>query len=677
MAFWRVRQAGAFDVVFVQKGLISTSLKGLERALLRRSKKIIYDFDDDVLGQLIVTFRSSFLRSRQDMGQTLKLAGAAQTVIAGNDYLSRKALEYNRSTVLLPTPVDTDRFAPSTETPAGKTVVLGWIGMEIGLGYLRRLGPVLENLARRYPVCLKVISRCSGAEKFEIPGIATRFVPWSYESEVREMQEFDIGIMPVEEDEWGPGKCGLKLLQYMAMGIASTASRVGANCEIVDEGQDAFLAASAEEWEQKLSALIESPELRKKMGSAARRKAVEKYSLKALAPKFIRIVKGEGEGEGRRWKVEEEKNKHSLRITYILPQMDIGGAETHVVRLAEGLRRKGHDARILCVFEEGRLAPWIHEKKMPLTALRAPRWGLGLIAKIRGWLLQNPADIVHTYLFGLHFFAGLPAKQAGVPRVLSSRRDVELSQPAKVLWLEKAGNFFCDRVTACSEAVRQWTLGRENLKSEKITTLYNGVDLAEFVPGAGRADVRREFGIPQDASVIGTVANFSPKKGYAYLIEAAAQVLAARPESYFLFAGAGPLQAEMEKRAALVAGGDRILFTGARRDIARILAAMDIFVFVSLWEGLPNVVLEAMAMALAVVSTPAGGVPEIITDGLQGRLVPFRDPAAAAGVILELLEHPGLRQELGRAARQKIEMDFTLERMIDEYERFYQDLLTP
>ena len=161
-------------------------------------------------------------------------------------------------------------------------MIIGWIGVEASLVYLELLQNVLQEIARRYPVRLKIISRV-GEKPFTLPGVPMNLVPWSYETEVEEMAEFDIGIMPLKEEEWARGKCGLKLLQYMAMGIPSVSTRFGVNSEIVEEGKDGFLAQSSEEWVEKLSRLIEDAALRQKMGEAARKKAVEKYSLEKTA----------------------------------------------------------------------------------------------------------------------------------------------------------------------------------------------------------------------------------------------------------------------------------------------------------------------------------------------------------------------------------------------------------
>ena len=363
--------------------------------------------------------------------------------------------------------------------------------------------------------------------------------------------------------------------------------------------------------------------------------------------------------------------KTPLRITYILPQLDVGGSETHIVRLADQMRKRGHDARLLCVFQEGRLGSWARQLGIPLEALEQKKWRLPALLGIYHWLKKNPADIVHTYLFGLHLFAGLPARLAGVPVVVSSRRGVDLSQPEKIRWLEMAGNFFSDRVVACADAVRDWVLKRENINPSKVLTLYNGVDLSTFSPEQSGRAIRAEFGIPDAVPLVGTVANFSDMKGYPDLIDAAALILKQRPECRFLFVGAGPLETEMRNKAERLTGRGKIFFAGSRRDVPQLLAAMNIFAFCSYWEGVPNVVIEAMAMARPVVSTPAGGVPEVITDGVNGLIVPMRAPQLMAQAILTLMENPDKAQAFGMAARRTIETRFSLERMADDYESFY------
>ena len=140
---------------------------------------------------------------------------------------------------MIPTPVDTNRFSPSKERlrRSKKEVVIGWIGISETVVWVRLLEKVFQALAKRYPIRVKLITR-PGNETFDLPPTRFEIVRWSYETEVQEMEEIDIGVMPLPDTEWSKGKCSLKLLQYMAMGLPSVSSRVGMNCEIVEEGVD-------------------------------------------------------------------------------------------------------------------------------------------------------------------------------------------------------------------------------------------------------------------------------------------------------------------------------------------------------------------------------------------------------------------------------------------------------
>jgi len=292
------RLAGSpnYDVVFVQKGMLSTNLRGFDRLLARIRGRLIFDIDDVLFGRSVVEFSSPFLGWLQDRNQLEKISARSEAVIVGNSYLRDRALQYNSKVFLIPTPVDTRRFQLGEKKSADRNgeIVLGWIGTESGLSYLRILEEALALLSKRYRIRLKLITRLNPRTDFSLKGVKMDWTPWSYETEVDEMGRFDIGLMPLPEDEWSRGKCGLKLLQYMAMGLPSVSTRIGANSEIVEEGEDGFLAGKTEEWVEKLSRLIEDAALRKQMGEAARRKAVEKYSVERLAPKLAQILTGAG-----------------------------------------------------------------------------------------------------------------------------------------------------------------------------------------------------------------------------------------------------------------------------------------------------------------------------------------------------------------------------------------------
>jgi len=344
-----------------------------------------------------------------------------------------------------------------------------------------------------------------------------------------------------------------------------------------------------------------------------------------------------------------KKNK----IAYVLPEMKLGGSEKHVIELAEGLQVRGHDVKIVCLFREGILAKDVREKGIPFMCLNLKEaWSISTLLHIFKWLRKESFTILHTYLFGFHLFVGLPARLCRIPVILSSRRDMEFDQSWKVLWIEKFGNYFVDLVVCCSELVRDWTLKREQLKSDQTMTIYNGIKWQDYSSGNG-ASMRKEFGIPKDDIIVGAVANFSFKKGYSFLIEAAESVLSKRPDVWFLCVGSGYLEDEMRQRAKESRFGDRVIFTGKRRDIPDFMNTVNIFVLSSLWEGLPNVLLQAMAAGCPIISTDVGGISELIQSGKDGLLIQPKNSQLMANTILTLLENPNQAKNDGTQCARK------------------------
>jgi glycosyltransferase involved in cell wall biosynthesis len=212
----------------------------------------------------------------------------ADLVIAGNRYLKEQTQAWNPRVEVLPTPLDTASYVSRPVMPERGEVVLGWIGSRGTLKYLYDIAPALEELGRRFPkLKLKIVAD----DFFSLEHLEIVRKPWSAADELADLHSFDIGLMPLRDDEWTRGKCGFKLLQCMAVGLPVVCSPVGMNTEIVTDGREGFWATTQEEWTEHLSRLIVDAGLRQAMGRQGRQKIEQTYSLAVNAPKLLQYLR--------------------------------------------------------------------------------------------------------------------------------------------------------------------------------------------------------------------------------------------------------------------------------------------------------------------------------------------------------------------------------------------------
>lgn len=229
-------------------------------------------------------------------------------------------------------------------------------------------------------------------------------------------------------------------------------------------------------------------------------------------------------------------------------------------------------------------------------------------------------------------------------------------------------------ILTVSNALGEEIRHRQKIPHAKIKVIHNGIQLSNFANKAGRQNFKKEWHIPFNRTVVGTVARMAPQKGLSVLVKAAKQLIG-KYNVHFLIVGDGPLRGELEEQIRLCSINDYFTFTGMLKDISQAYSAMDIFVLPSITEGLPLTILEAMAFSLPVVATSVGGVPEIIEPGECGLLVPPGDHQALATKIAGLLDCPAKRTEFSHKGRQRVQEKFTAARMIEETKRIYYHLL--
>jgi glycosyltransferase involved in cell wall biosynthesis len=285
-----VAQAPFYDFIFIHREAAPIGppvVEWLLAKVLRR--KIIYDFDDAIWltdrRTEPVLFRWVKWRSK-----VAAICRWSFKVSCGNRYLMDFASQFNTRVFYAPTVVDTANWHnPALYDHAAKKadeIVIGWTGTHSTLKYLGDLVPVLQKIETQFPQ-VRILVIADRKPDFELRSLL--FIPWSKATEVKDLMNMDIGIMPLPDDEWAKGKCGFKALQYMALGIPTVVSPVGVNTEIVNHGQDGFVADTPEKWYDTLAELATGAELRKQTGAQSRKKIEDRYSVISSSASFVSL----------------------------------------------------------------------------------------------------------------------------------------------------------------------------------------------------------------------------------------------------------------------------------------------------------------------------------------------------------------------------------------------------
>ena len=287
-AYWaRLKQllkAGDFDLLWVEKELFPWLPAYMEQLLKRLGIPLMVDYDDAIFHRYDQS-GSSLVRTL--LGKKIdRVMASATLVTAGNDYLAKRAEAAGAPRVMrLPTVLDVSRYQPKTVSEHSPFTV-GWIGSPTTAGYLDLIREPLRSVAKKYPIRLMVV----GAHIEPIADLPVVCVDWSEVREAELIQQFDVGVMPLADQRWEKGKCGYKLIQYMACALPVIASPIGVNREIVEHGVDGYLAEDAAAWESALIRLIEGAPLRQEMGRIGRAKVEQHYSLTVMTARLVSAI---------------------------------------------------------------------------------------------------------------------------------------------------------------------------------------------------------------------------------------------------------------------------------------------------------------------------------------------------------------------------------------------------
>jgi glycosyltransferase involved in cell wall biosynthesis len=358
----------------------------------------------------------------------------------------------------------------------------------------------------------------------------------------------------------------------------------------------------------------------------------------------------------------------TLRVLHLDSAATWRGGQNQVLLTARGMAARGHDVTVGCR-AGGPLEARARAEGLPVQPVpfRGDLWPPAILSLARA-LRRHPPSVLllhdpHAVSAGL-----LAARLAGkVPVVAVRRVDFPL-RGAVSRWKYSAA----ERVIVVSRAIGS-IVEAGGLPPERVRLVYEGV--SEPRPRPGGNEILEGLGVPPGAPVVGNVAALAGHKDHTTLIEAMARLRPKAPEARLVIAGEGELRGSLEALVRERQLGDRVIFAGFRRDLDQLLPAFSVFCLSSHLEGLGTSVLDAMAYGLPVVATAAGGIPEAVQDGVTGRVVPPRDPAALADALAEVLDDESRRQALASAGRRRYEERFTDDHMVEETLRVIAELL--
>jgi len=373
-----------------------------------------------------------------------------------------------------------------------------------------------------------------------------------------------------------------------------------------------------------------------------------------------------------------------MRVLHIIKVTRISGAERHLLMLLPALMRAGVDIQLLLLVEPDKpmddMVALAQTSGIPTQRETIHRdFSPGLIWRLRRIIKAMQPDIVHTHLIHADTHGIIAAWLAGVHTILTGRHnDDDFRTQGRIrllnalLWRLASGGI------AISQAIMQFCIEVENAPPEKLRVVEYGLKYETATPQqitAARQDLRAELSLPNDAVLIGMASRLVEQKGITYALQAFARVKAAYPHSYLVIAGDGELRSALVEEATELDIRGRTIFLGWRPDMMRIMAAYDIFLLPSLWEGFGLVLLEAMSRRLPIIASAVSAIPEVVADGETGLLVPPRDPDALAEALRILLSDRLLRLHMGMVGEDRLETHFGHARMANATHQVYREFL--
>lgn len=370
------------------------------------------------------------------------------------------------------------------------------------------------------------------------------------------------------------------------------------------------------------------------------------------------------------------KSRTPVLVFHLITELSIGGAQNALLHFLEKMDRDRFSFLVVCFYNgDSVIAQKLRSLGVTVIDLgMIHKYHLNALVKLFLLLKQFRPVILHTWMFHANIPGRILGRLAGVPVIISSEHTMGQEGQFR-RWVNRWTSGFCDQIVCVSQAVYQFALNQVGLPAHKLIVVPNGIDLEKFKDLPGKIQSRNMLGLPEESLIIGVVGRPRPVKGFHFLISAFVLLEKKVPSATLVFVGNGPDEVQLKRMAAESGVRQKIFFLDDRDDIPNVLPAFDLFVLPSLWEGMPIVILEAMAAGLPVLATQVGGVPELVVPDITGILVEPAAPEAWVGVMETLLVDPDLRHRLGKQGRERVETHFGINDSVAKTEGLYTSQL--
>lgn len=359
-----------------------------------------------------------------------------------------------------------------------------------------------------------------------------------------------------------------------------------------------------------------------------------------------------------------------MKLVFIIDHLRQDGTQTALVQLVEGLAAKGYSQTVICLNDSASdnvvVALRLAGTNVKVIGRRSLVSGYGIVSLMR-YLRCQKFDVAITLLYVSDVLGRALAKWAEIPRVVSSLRARNVNYSYVQRLLIRATMSVADAVVVNSGFLRDFAVKEEGASPERIYIIPNGVNVDRFTNPLNQASLREDLGIPETGRLLGTVGRLTKQKGIDVLLKALS--LAKNKDTHLVIIGCGEDETKLRELAIHMGLASRVFFAGYRRDLPRLIGALDLYVHPARFEGMPNAVLEAMAAACPIVATAVDGIRDLIEDGHHGWLTPPDDARGLATAIDTALSDPHEARRRGTAARQRVSEHFSVDKMVINWEK--------